>query len=200
MVEHSRYKVGKDEQEVLANKLGIKDLETLAQAEALLLPDAYNYFLQKLKDGKLMFDVKLILEIHKYFLGTLYSWAGKPRTVEISKGGTLFCASLQIPKELKFFEAIIRKNLPKMADDKGIVSEKLAIIHCEFNAIHPFREGNGRTIRLFVDLLALNAGFNLIDYSKSSQNAYIQACMAGMLKDYSKMKTVISKGLKRSNS
>ncbi len=196
MAEHSRYN-SNAEQEVLANKLGIVDQQALNEAEAILLPDAYNYFLGRLETEKLKFNVKLIFEIHKYFLGTLYAWVGKARTVEISKGGTLFCASLQIPNELKKFDEILKKNLPMSSDERKVVSEKLAIIHCEFNAIHPFREGNGRTIRLFLDLLALNVGFNMIDYSKSSQDAYIQACIAGMQKDYSKMKKVIVKGLKK---
>lgn len=71
----------------------------------------------------------------------------------------------------------------------------MAIIHCEFNAIHPFREGNGRTIRLFLDLIVVKSGFNPIDYSKSGQREYINACKTGMRQDYTKMKKVIKKGL-----
>lgn len=198
MAEHFRYNVGKDDgHEVLPNKLGITDLKTLEDVETLLLSDAYNHFLERLNAGNLKFNVKLIFEIHKYFLSTLYPWAGKSRTVEISKGGTLFCASLQIPKELKKFDELLKQNLLLHQDTEEQVCAKLAFIHCEFNAIHPFREGNGRTIRVFLDLLALNAGFNMIDYSKNSQKNYIQACIAGMQKDYSKMKKVISKGLKK---
>jgi cell filamentation protein len=80
-------------------------------------------------------------------------------------------------------------------DNKQIISEKLAIIHCEFNAIHPFREGNGRTIRLFLDLLAVNSKYKLIDYSKSPQTNYIKACIAGMQKNYAKMQNILYKGL-----
>lgn len=196
MAEHSRYNVGGEEgKEVFANKLGITDSRALADAEAILLPGTYDYFLSLLRNSKLKFNVQLIFKIHEYFLGTLYSWAGKPRTVEISKGGTLFCASLQIPKELKKFDDLIKENIPTLKEAKKDIAQKLALIHCEFNAIHPFREGNGRTIRLFLDLLALNADFDMIDYSKSTQKGYIQACIAGMQKDYSKMEKVISKGL-----
>ena len=195
MAEHSRYSVGSEEQEVLPNKLGITDQEDLDNAEALLLPDAYNHFLYLLGDNKLKFNDRLILEIHKYFLSPLYSWAGKSRTVQISKGGMLFCPSLQIPKELKKFDDLLKQNSPLLSDTQKIISQKLAVIHCEFNAIHPFREGNGRTIRLFLDLLALNAGFNMIDYSKSSHQSYIQACIAGMQKDYTKMRKIILRGL-----
>lgn len=196
MAEHSRYNVGKGEDhEVLPNKLGIIDLKNLEDVETLLFSDAYNHFLEQLAKHKFRFNLKLIFEIHKYFLGTLYIWAGKIRLVEISKGGTLFCASLQIPKELKKFDDLIKENIPTLKEAKKDIAKKLAIIHCEFNAIHPFREGNGRTIRLFLDLLALNAGFNMIDYSKSSHKSYIESCIAGMQKNYSRMEKVIFKGL-----
>ena len=200
MAEHSRYNVGGEDNEVLANKLRITDLKTLEDVETLLFSDAYTYFLEQFEKHPLKFNVELILEIHKYFLGTLYAWAGKVRIVEISKGGTLFCASAQIPKELKKFDQLLKIKLPISKDSLKVVSEKLAIVHCEFNAIHPFREGNGRTIRLFLDLIALNAGFNMIDYSKSSQKNYIDACIAGMQKDYSKMEKVILKGLSKTKS
>ncbi len=56
--------------------------------------------------------------------------------------------------------------------------------YCEFNAIHPFREGKGRTIRLFLDLTAFKMGFNFIDLSEIKKSTYINACMAGMHKNY----------------
>jgi len=69
----SRYNVGGDEaaSEILKNKLGIKDQKALEDTETVLLSDTYEYFLQKLETGKLKFDVDLIFEIHKYFLGPL---------------------------------------------------------------------------------------------------------------------------------
>lgn len=196
MAEHSRYNVGGQEDGgVLKNNLNIKDQKTLEDTETILFFDAYKHFFELLEKGKLQFDVKFIFQIHKYSLETLYQWAGKTRTVEISKDGVLFCASSQIEKNLKLFEKILNKNLPEPTDTKEIIIKKLAIIHCEFNAIHPFREGNGRTIRLFLDLLVVSNGFNLIDYSKSSKENYIKACITGMRKDYSKMQETISKGL-----
>lgn len=69
MAEHSRYNVGKDDDhEVLPNKLKITDLKTLEDVETLLFSDAYNHLLERLKAGKLKFNVKLIFQIHKYFL------------------------------------------------------------------------------------------------------------------------------------
>lgn len=194
MAEHSRYNVSGNE-EILANKLGIIDQKRIENIEILLLRDAYAHFGTLLEQKKLKFKVKLIFEIHHYFLNTLYAWAGKIRTVEISKGGILFCPSSQIKNALADFERIVKNYVPSSTDNKKNLSKNLAVIHCEFNAIHPFREGNGRTIRLFLDLLATKNSYNLIDYSKTSQPDYIKACIAGMQQDYSKMQKVLYNGL-----
>ncbi|MBU2552841.1 MAG: Fic family protein [Bacteroidetes bacterium] len=199
MAEPSRYNVGGDESasEILKNKLGIKDQKALEDTESVLFSDTYEYFLASLEEGHLNFNLNLIFEIHKYFLGPLYIWAGKTRTVQMSKDGVLFCKVAHIKSALKDFEKLLKKQLPKKADSKSAIAAKLAIIHCEFNAIHPFREGNGRTIRLFLDLLALANSYSLIDFGKSTKRQYIEACIAGMNQDYSKMKSVIYKGLKQ---
>lgn len=202
MAERSRYNVSGDEfakDGIFRNKLNIKDQKILEDTETILLNDTYNHFLELLRKEKLIFNTKLIFDIHRYFLGTLYSWSGKTRTVEISKNGVLFCASSQIKKELEGFEKILKKNLPSSKDTKKEVSKKLSIIHCEFNAIHPFREGNGRTIRLFLDLTAVNKGFNLIDFAKTSTENYIKACKFGMNMDYNKMADILFKGLEKIN-
>ncbi len=197
MAEPSRYNVGGDEGNILKNKLGITDLKTLEDTETLLLSDAYKYFFEKLEKDEITFNRQLLFEIHKFFLATLYSWAGKIRTVEISKDGILFSPSIQIRNSLAAFEKLLQKHLPKPKDTKKEIARKLALIHCEFNAIHPFREGNGRTIRLFLDLIAVTAGFNIIDFGKSKKDAYIAACVAGMKQEYKLMERLFYKGLKR---
>lgn len=197
MAEHSRYNVGGDEGKILKNKLGITNPKTLEDTETLLLKDTYVYFFSLLQSKKMRFTSTLLFQIHKYFLGTLYDWAGRIRTIEISKDGILFCANLQIKKALTGFSKIFRKNMPSSKDPRKTISKKLAIIHCEFNAIHPFREGNGRMIRLFLDLLAVNCGYGLIDYSKTFKTDYIKACVTGMQKDYSKMQKILYRGLSR---
>ncbi|MBI2638419.1 Fic family protein [Candidatus Peregrinibacteria bacterium] len=197
MGEHSRYNVSGDEAKILKNKLGIADQKILEDLETLLLKDTYAHFLTLLQKGNLKFNTKLIFEIHKYFLGILYAWAGKIRTVEISKDDMLFCASSQIKKSLQDFNRLLKNNLPISQNNRKVISKKLSLIHCEFNAIHPFREGNGRTIRLFLDLIAVDFGYGLIDYGKTTKMNYIKACVAGMQKDYSKMQKILFKGLAR---
>ncbi len=196
MAAHSRYDVSGDASEgVLKNKLKITDQQRLENTETLLLEDAYTYFFELLKIGSMDFNADLILQIHHYFLTTLYTWAGTTRTVNLSKGTILFCPHSQIKDQLKKFKKILKQNIPTSKSNKRTVSEKLAVIHCEFNAIHPFREGNGRTIRLFLDLIAAQCGFSGIDYGKNSKNSYIKACIAGMSKNYAPMQKIIQKGL-----
>lgn len=195
MAEHSRYNVSKEEGEVLKNKLGITDQKMIEDTETLLLSDTYTHFIDLINSNKLRFNLNLLFQIHQYFLSPLYAWAGKIRTVEMSKDGVLFCASKQIKKELKVLEKVLKVNFPTSKDTKIQFCKKIALIHCELNAIHPFREGNGRSIRLMLDLLAIKKGFGMINFSKSTQVEYIEACKAGMHKEYSKMQKVIQKGL-----
>ena len=93
MAEPSRYNTdGNVENGVLKNKLGIINQKDLEDAETALYLDAYPHFSDLLHKHKLIFNAQLILDIHKYFLGPLYGWAGKMRLVDISKGSTMFCS------------------------------------------------------------------------------------------------------------
>ena len=202
MAEHSRYSVSQKKAEItssgiLANKMGITKQKDLDEAEALLLSDSYTHFFDLLQNNKLNLEDSLIFGIHKYFLAPLYTWAGEIRTVDISKNNFLFAPVKHLQSTLSEFEKELPKNIPKPSDTKKQIAQKLAWIHTEFNFIHPFREGNGRTIRLFLDLLAIQCGYELINYNTSTQKEYINACIAGMSKNYSHMEKVMRKGLKR---
>jgi fido (protein-threonine AMPylation protein) len=73
------------------------------------------------------------------------------------------------------------------------MAEKLALIHNEFNVIHPFRDGNGRTIRLFLDSLVYTLGFDPINYG--DREAYLAACITGAVQDNKAMQKLIESGL-----
>ena len=201
MVGHSRYYVSDKgagvSKGILKNKLGIKSKKKLDDAETLLLADTYTHFFELLREGGIKFDLSLIFTIHKYFLNTLYSWAGKIRTVNLSKNGMLFAPVRYIDKTLVEFKALLKKKLPKQSDAKDGLSQKLALIHNEFNVIHPFREGNGRTIRLFLDLIVASLGYNPIDWSKKSNSDYFNACIEGTAGKHEAMAEIIKKGLKK---
>jgi len=201
MDEHSRYHVSAKKagisKGILKNKLGIKDQNKLNDAETLLLADSYAHFFELLRESKVEFDLSLLFSIHKYFFETLYTWAGKIRGVDISKDGMLFAPVKFIDKSLKDFEILLNKNLPQQSDSKDNISKKLAIIHNEFNVIHPFREGNGRTIRLFLDLIVTSLSYHPIDWGKNSNTDYLKACIKGASGKHVEMTKIIKKGLKK---
>ena len=196
----SRYDVGDKEagieNGILKNKLGITDQKQLDDAETLLLSDSYAYFFGRLPTEKITVDLSLLLSIHKYFLGTLYSWAGQVRTIDISKDGMFFASVKHLGSSLKAFEKILQNNIPRSGDSKKKIAEKIAVIHDEFNAVHPFREGNGRTIRLFLDLLVESLSLHPIDWS---DKRYMEACRKGMLQDHGMMADIVYRGLRRSS-
>jgi len=186
----SRYNAGGDEGNILKNKLGITDPNVLGDFETILLTDSYEHFINLLSQNKLELDLNLLFTIHEYFLEPLYTWAGKIRTVNISKGDAFFAPAQNIESSLKQFEPTFEKNKPNPEDSKEEVAKKLAFIHCELNVIHPFREGNGRTLRLFLDLLTVQAGYEAVDFKKIPNEEFINACRKGMLQDYEPMETI----------
>jgi len=199
MAEHSRYSVSDKaagiSKGILINKLGIKTQKDLDDTESLLFTDTYKYFFELLKDNKIEFSRALLFSIHEYLFCSLYSWAGKIRTVNISKGDMLFAPVEYIDNSLKEFAKLLKTELSQKFKNKNDISKTLALIHNEFNVIHLFREGNGRTIRLFLDLFASNAGYNPIDWSKNSKSAYLKACVAGAVKKHVPMARIIKQGL-----
>lgn len=201
MVGHSRYNVTNKkvgiEKGILKNKLGISNQNELEDAETILLSDAYEFFVSKLSTEKISFDVKFMFSIHKYFLEPLYDFAGKIREVDISKGSMMFASVEHLNSSLKYLDNVIKENIPVSSDTKKILADKIALIHNEYNAIHPFREGNGRTIRLFLDLLVSSFGYRMIDWNSTKENNYMKACIAGARGDHEPMNNFIFKRLRK---
>ncbi|MFG1949708.1 Fic/DOC family protein [Micromonospora sp. NPDC048830] len=111
---------------------------------------------------------------HKVLFGDVYAWAGQTRTVDISKG-VLFC-------HWRFIEDQLSAVLRSLARDGHLVGfnqesfvEALAYYYGELNVCHPFREGNGRTVRAFFRQLGAAAGYQL-DWSELSKAENIEAC------------------------
>jgi cell filamentation protein len=204
MGEPTRYDVSDAEsgltEGVLKNKLNLKSQSDLNEAETVLLKDSYEYYLSVLEEEDLTFDIQLLFSIHKHFLYTLYTWAGKLRTVNISKEDALFVPAAFLTNAITEFEQILEKQTPKTSDTKKQFCQKLSIIHAEFNVIHPFREGNGRTIRLFMDLMAAQYGYDLINWSGVSKTHYIQACREGMSKKYETLREILWNSLNKSKT
>ena len=105
--------------------------------------------------------IKSLFEIHKHLFQDIYIWAGKKRTVEISKDGKQFFPTSHFDNAFRYIDQLISefKKIPK--ENKKLLAEKLAEILDNINYLHPFREGNGRTQREFIRLLALEKGLIL---------------------------------------
>lgn len=107
------------------------------------------------------FDTAHLQSIHRYLFQDVFPWAGELRVVNISKGNTNFGPAMHIGSALKeLFEKLTKEKLLAGLGVAAFV-ERAAFYLGEINAIHPFREGNGRTQREFVRQLALYAGHPL---------------------------------------
>ena len=96
--------------------------------------------------------------------GELYDWAGQVRTINISKKGTQFCAAEELPRVSEAVFARLKKEHCFCGLSRERFAEELLDLYERTNELHPFREGNGRTQRVFLAQLAQNAGYRL-DFS-----------------------------------
>ncbi|MDR1533476.1 MAG: Fic family protein [Planctomycetota bacterium] len=106
-------------------------------------------------------DSNALFAIHHHLFQDVYEWAGKRRTVEISKGGKQFFPLSRFDSAFKFIDSLLAEYGRINNDDKVALSNKLAEILDAVNYLHPFREGNGRTQREFLVLLARAKGWTL---------------------------------------
>lgn len=190
--------------EIPRNRLGITEPELLYEIEANLLQQAYQIFISEL-DFATRFDEAYFKSLHQRTWGSLYDWAGKYRSVDMSKGGSLFCRAEFLEHESrKLFARLEQEDFLKQAADwpKARFAGRLAAYQCELIALHPFYELNGRITRLFFDLIAIYNGYDPVDYGQylaeeiDKPNAYIQAsiaCVRGA--DYQPLETMILNGL-----
>lgn len=144
---------------VLINKLNIRNEEMLNEAEALATFINASKLEQQPLEGT--FDFAHYKAIHHFLFSDLYDWAGQVRTVNISKKGTQFCAAENIERQAELiFQRLKDCNYFKdLAHDEFV--EEIVDFYCVTNALHPFREGNGRTQRVFLAQLIRNAGHDI---------------------------------------
>lgn len=141
------------------------------------------------------FNVSFILKIHKLALFHLYSFAGKYRDVNISKGGFPFAAAKFLGNTMQDFELSILNNLQKVYTNKGDLIMDIAKVHAELLLIHPFREGNGRTARILANLTSRKAGYGTLQFEKignSEFEDYVLAIQAAADQNYQLMERFIT--------
>jgi cell filamentation protein len=147
-----------DKNGVLYNLANIKDEKVLAVYESLKvskrLEDIYENPL-KIKDSN------SLITIHHYLFQDVYEWAGKTRSVNISKDGKPFFEGERFEMGFKYIDNLILEYRTIKRDNKKELARKLANILDNVNFLHPFRDGNGRVQREFLRILALEKGLIL---------------------------------------
>lgn len=184
------------------NKLSIKDQLILEAKERELLVKGYEHFHKRLSDST-VFDEKYLKELHKKTFGTLYSFAGKYRTKNISKGYSTFCQARFLDQTSKeIFRKLQLDNYLKdyALKPKEVFARKISFYMCELIALHPFFELNGRITRLFFDMIATFNGYEYINYQgalrvTNGDNLFIKASVDCMTGNDNKMYKIIFTGL-----
>lgn len=186
------FQPGSDEQ-VLRNLLGITDPQDMDEAETALLHRLYQAVLEEeFPDRRL--TVADLKHWHRLWLGNVYEWAGRERSVNLGKGGFHFAAATQVPRLLETFERDCLARFTPCQLDEATAVAAIAETHVEFILIHPFREGNGRLSRLLADVMATQGGHAPLDYSSWDANkaAYIAAIHSGLAGDYAPMQRCVA--------
>ena len=158
---------------VLENKLGISDAVELARVEEKLSKLKANKLFQSgVLDSLKAGTFQTLSEIHKYLFDEIYEFAGKIRTVNIAKGGFRFAPVMYLEAALKNIDL-----MPQSTYDEII--EK----YVEMNIAHPFREGNGRSTRIWLDLILKKELRLVIDWSCVDKGDYLLAMERSPIKD-----------------
>ena len=152
---------------IFVNLLNIQDLKTLKSKEADFSVIRSLELLQQPEIICTTFDFNHLKSIHRHLFKDIYSWAGKPRSFDMAKNGDIFTPANELPDyESEVFSGslgFLNLNARPSRDD---AAEKLAKCLGIINIYHPFPEGNGRTQRIFISMLARKHDFD-IDWKSS---------------------------------
>ena len=158
---------------ILVNKLGITDPAKLAREEEKISKSRAKEmfetgFYDKLEPG----TFESLKQIHRYLFEDLYDFAGEIRRVNIAKGTFRFTPLAYLEEALK--------NIEKMPQS---TYEEIVEKYVEMNIAHPFREGNGRSTRIWLDLILKKELSMVVDWSKVDKNDYLLAMERSPIKD-----------------
>lgn len=158
---------------VLENKLGLTDSAELArEEERISKKKAVNLFdfaiLKLLSDG----TYKTLAAIHKYLFEDIYDFAGELRTVNLAKGNFRFAPLMYLQTALENIDKMPQSNFDEIVEK-----------YVEMNIAHPFREGNGRSTRIWLDHILKNEIGKVIDWSKVDKEDYLLAMERSPIKD-----------------
>ena len=157
----------------LENRLGLTSSADLAREEERISKKKAielfeNGFLDNLPAGKF----STLQAIHKYLFGDIYDFAGEIRTVNISKGNFRFAPLMYLQAALENIDKMPQSNFDEIVEK-----------YVEMNIAHPFREGNGRSARIWLDHILKNEISKVIDWSKVDKDDYLLAMERSPIKD-----------------
>jgi cell filamentation protein len=175
---------------VLINKLNITDGATLHEAERRITALRLAELAENPVRGR--FGFIHLKGIHHAIFRDIYTWAGEIRTGEfLTKGDTIFCLGRHIPGYADNLFTKLEGEKKLRGLDKARFIERLAYFMGELNALHPFREGNGRSSREFWRMLSLSAGYDL-DFGLADNDELLEADVAAFDKNYAPLITILS--------
>ena len=157
---------------VLVNKLGIRSQEALDDLERVVTGIHTVEIVKEQSEEPLSFA--FYRNLHKRLFGDLYEWAGELRKVDMSKQGTSFCRVENLEEIGNAIFQWLRKHKELRGMKRERFVKELADLYHRINMLHPFREGNGRTQRLFFTLLIRRAGYE-IDFAATDTDALMIA-------------------------
>ena len=162
---------------VLKNLVVLRSADELEQFEAAMTIQRAD---EPMPAGDL--DGAHYYAIHRHLFQDVYAWAGTPRTIRIEKGSSVFCYPENIPAEIDRLFAGLRDkaHLRGMLRDDFV--QALASFLADLNAIHAFREGNGRTQLIFASIIAHGAGFP-IDFERLEPEPFLSAMISSFRGD-----------------
>lgn len=157
----------------LTNKLGIDDPAELAREEERISKKKAvalfeNGMLDKLEAGKF----SALQAIHKYLFEDIYDFAGEIRTVNLAKGNFRFAPLMYLEAALENIDKMPQSNFDEIIEK-----------YVEMNIAHPFREGNGRSTRIWLDLILKKEICQVIDWSKVDKEDYLMAMERSPVRD-----------------
>ncbi|MCM1328309.1 MAG: Fic family protein [Ruminococcus sp.] len=157
----------------LENKLGITSAAALAEAEERISKQkAAEMFDSGFSDGLQAGTFRALSEIHRFLFSEIYSFAGELRTVNIAKGGFRFAPVLYLADAVKNIEQMPQSSFEEIIEK-----------YVEMNVAHPFREGNGRSMRIWLDLMLKKELGKVVDWSTVNKEDYFLAMERSPVKD-----------------
>lgn len=158
---------------VLENKLGITNSAELAREEEKISKRrAIELFETDLLDGLEAGTYSSLAEIHRFLFEEIYEFAGKIRTVNLAKGNFRFAPLMYLQMALENIDKMPQTTLDEIIEK-----------YVEMNIAHPFREGNGRSMRIWLDLILKKELHVVIDWSKADKEDYLLAMERSPVRD-----------------